>query len=183
MPQYRRPAAVKVTSRKRGESTSVHGMESVHETESDHHIAREDGTDSFVRATNLDAPPPRPGMKQRWVRWRTGNVVDSKNLARKRREGWNVRPPESVPEQFRPETSIVSGLGNAISADDMVLMEIPLSVAAKREAFYKNKTARQMQAVDENLMRTEKQGGSPIMRHRKSEVSYGPKRARIVDPD
>jgi hypothetical protein len=49
------------------------------------------------RPSNLDAPDPRPGYVQRWVRYRSGNVEDTENLEKAMDQGW--RPRERTTEK------------------------------------------------------------------------------------
>src|SRR5690606_13057980 len=43
---------------------------------------------SWKRPSQLDAPAPRPGYKQRWVRYRNGNHEDADNLEKMLDQGW-----------------------------------------------------------------------------------------------
>lgn len=104
------------------------------------------------RASNLDAPEPRPGFVQMWIRVEVDGKPDGRNYSRKFREGWRPRLPESVPEGLSPPT-MRHGNQTVIGAQGMVLCEMPKSAAAKRRLFYKTRTQRQMQAVEQNLMR------------------------------
>lgn len=185
--KFRRPPTVRQSSRPRGAmNTSVHGREDVHETpaqagQAAHQVPRSDEDDTWARPTNLTAPPPRPGKTQRWIRAKINNNVDSKRLSRARQEGWRPRPPDSVPEDFSPEAVHLSGIGNVISADDMVLMEMDTTLFHKRSAYFERRKHRQMEAVNEDLMKVETQGGLPIQRRRKTQVTVG--RGRKVEVD
>lgn len=187
MAKFRQSAApVKASSRQRApENTAVHRREAVHEStqqSAEHQVERVDAADSWSRPTNLDAPPQRPGMKQRWIRVKLGDKTDTKRIRRALTEGWRPRPPDSVPKGFSPETVSFEGIGNVISADDMVLMEMPLQMFEQKQRYVADKRARAMEAVDQDLLKTERAGGLPINRRRKTQVSVN-RRGRVVNPD
>lgn len=169
------------------QDTSVHGRDDIHETtqqaaDSAHVVPRTDSEDTWVRPTNLDAPPERRGYKQRWIRWRLNNELDAKNLSRATRSHWKPRPPETVPDGFAPETVKIGNLGSCISADDMVLMEMPEAMFAKMRAAKKGRDRRQQLVINENLGKVERESGRRMHEKRfDSEVAVG--RGRTVDID
>lgn len=78
----------------------------------------------------LTAPPPRPGMVQRWVRVQTVGTdnTDSTNYHRQARAGWRPRSPESLPKEYSFAynlTKTVSSDMGVINIAEMVLMEMP----------------------------------------------------------
>lgn len=128
----------------------------------------------------LEAPEPRPGYTQRWIRIRHGNEEDAKNSMKKFREGWLPRSLETVPEGYAPPTFLHSRLGELIGVDDLILCEMPISKAKQRNAYYRSKTERMIEGI-ENDLRNVSQGGPRIARDHKTSVTK--RRLRVpADP-
>lgn len=124
----------------------------------------------WARPSDLDTPPPRPGYVQRWIRIRLGTVRDTARLRRSMREGWRpVKASSAIPGHSLPIIQHDSlGDGDYIGAEDLILMEMPTKVAAQREAFYKQKKARQTGAVERQVKGV----------HSEDHIGFGPIRAR-----
>lgn len=100
----------------------------------------------------LDAPPPRPGMRQRWVRVAIGDKEDVKNVARMNKQGWRPRRVETVPGNFAPDQLLKQGrFEGCIGAEGLVLCEMPEALAKQRDAYYRDKRNRQMEGVDRQM--------------------------------
>lgn len=134
---------------------------------------------------NLDAPEPRPGYAQRWVRCEFRSEKDNLNWQGKVREGWSPRDPATVPdvESFFGQNS---HMGNAvIRVGGLILMEMPVErLAAKRRAV-NEATRRQEQSV---AMETEKisregmrSGAPPIVREEEVRVATGRRPNTLAD--
>lgn len=95
-------------------------------------------------ANTLDAPPPRPGMEQRWIRYMLQNENDPRNWSRKTRERWAPRKMDTVPEDFAPPTMAHGKLGEVIGVADLILCERPIEVGVGRRKFFRAKHQRQM---------------------------------------
>jgi hypothetical protein len=137
------------------------------------------------RPGSLDAPPPRPGMTQRWVRAETRAESDNLNWQAKYREGWRPRSPETVPDcEAMFNTS--NHLGTpAIRVGGLVLMEIPTErVQAKRRAI-RDIINRQEESVAMETAKIshegQRQGFAPIVREEKAEVSTGRRPPTLTD--
>jgi len=105
----------------------------------------------WVRGSSLDAPPPRPGMGQKWVRVELNGTADQINLLSKVREGWMPRDPATVASDFPVPTLAHGRLGNVISVVGMVLMEMPLGRIAQRNAHYEAKKKLMTAAIEGDL--------------------------------
>lgn len=134
----------------------------------------------WARPAELDAPPPRPGYTQRWIRIRLGNQEDSRNSMRKFREGWLPRKLETVPEGFLPPTFLHSRLGDVIGVDDLILCEMPIKKARQRNAYYKRKVANMVEAIESDLRRVDS-GGPRIGVESRTVVTKRRNRA-VMDP-
>lgn len=142
-------------------------------------VEREDGDIAWMRPSNLDAPPARPGYVQRWKRSELGGAPDTRNWQSALREGWRPRPADTVPDAFSMMKTHDNGQG-VIKAEGLILCEMPDHAAGQRVAHYRGKTARQIQGVDQDLHRTQAAGGGlPINKEHDSRTETG-RRPRVA---
>lgn len=135
---------------------------------------------SWSRSSNLDAPPPRPGYVQQWVRYEIDGKTDGPNLAKKLGpERWRPRRKETVPGGYSPATTSHAQLGDIIAAAGMVLCERPISVQQQRDAYYARVQQDQIDGINKNLFK-EQNSAMPISKSHKTTVE-GVKRK--VDSD
>lgn len=105
------------------------------------------------RPSNLDAPAPRPGYVQRWVRYRSGNTEDIDNLEKSMDQGWRPRE-RSTAKRGHELTARSSGqYGKYYVKRGLMLMEMPLKLAQQRNAFYRKKLKTMTDSVDRDLLR------------------------------
>ena len=143
-------------------------------------VSRSAHDEAWKLPTELDAPEPQAGFTQRWIRIRHGNTDDAKNSMKKFREGWLPRSLESVPMGYVPPTFLHSRLGDVIGVDDLILCEMPIKKARQRNAYYRAKTARMIEGI-ENDLRKVSAGGPRISTHMKTQVTK--RRLRVpTDP-
>lgn len=133
----------------------------------------------WSRPSELEAPEPRAGYTQRWIRVRLGNEEDARNAQRKFREGWLPRSLDSVAEGYSPPTFLHARLGNVIGVEDLILCEMPVKKARQRNAYYKAKLNRMIEGI-ENDLRNVSAGGPRITRTQKTQVTK--RRLRLPDP-
>ena len=128
---------------------------------------------SWVRPSDLDAPPPPPGYRHRWIRVQAAGQDDSKNVAGKLREGYELVRAEEYPDFVVP--SIESGRhAGVIGVGDVMLARIPDEIAEERRAHYNQRTNDQMQAVDNDLMKTNAHDTMRVVKpERQSRVTFG----------
>lgn len=122
------------------------------------------------RPSELEAPPPRDGFTQRWIRIRWGNEEDVSNSSRKFREGWLPRTADSVEPGYLPPTIRHARLGNLIGVGDLILCEMPIRKAMQRNAFWQSKTDRMVEGIESDL-RNVSQHGPRIKRSAKTSVT------------
>jgi hypothetical protein len=160
-------------SRERGPMHEGRGSES-----DARNLPRTDTSDfTYRRGTNLDAPEPRPGYVQRWVRAEFRSETDNLNWLAKMREGWAPRDPTTVADH---ENWYVPGRHQdkaVIRVGGMVLMEIDeRRLRAKRKAI-DDQTKRQTDAVARDLESVSREGmregASPIVREERVDVRTG----------
>lgn len=134
---------------------------------------------------SLDAPTPRPGMEQRWVRFQIGTEEDAKNMTRKMRNYWAPRTIDSIPEGFFPPTVRHAQLGSVIGVGDLILCERPREVGISRKKHFAGKLKRQTQAGQRHVRNVEQEGHEIEVTNRRERptVGYGPKRRVKVQDD
>lgn len=94
--------------------------------------------------SQLEAPPPRPGYAQLWVRTHIRGVEDTANVSKTLQEGWRPRSAESdLPEGYEPPVVSLGRYANVIGAYGMILCEMPLRMYNQRKAHYDGMAAKQ----------------------------------------
>lgn len=156
----------------------------VHETRSYQTYSEEDGmhvseSTPWSRPTSLEAPAPRKGFRQRWIRVGSMGQDDPTNTARKFREGWRPRPAESVPASYHAPTIGHGKWAGCIGVEGMVLCEMPEKLAAKRTAHYQAKTDSVTGAISEELQR-QSHPNMEITQERKTRVV---RNAKVADDE
>ena len=128
---------------------------------------------SWSRPSDLDAPPAPPGYKHRWIRKEAGGMDDSKNVAGKIREGYELVRAEEYPDFVTP--SIQNGIhAGVIGVGDVLLARIPDETAEERQAYYGQRTQDQIRAVDNDLMKANAHDTMRVVKpERQSRVTFG----------
>lgn len=154
---------------------TTHDVDHGHDTHVDepsaYHATHQPEAVPYVRPSSLDAPDPREGMEQRWVRCSVRGEADPRNLNRKHREGWRPRDPSTLPEDWQVFAIHANKSDGYIQVDDLVLMEISAEVLAQRKKETEQATRLQMVSVDHDLERSQ-MPGLPIHKEHKSSVSH-----------
>ena len=100
----------------------------------------------------LEAPPAPDGFKHRWIRAETRGFDDRKNVSAKMREGWELVRSDEYPDFEAPV--IDSGKYEGVfGVGGLMLARIPEETIAERTAYFANRNADQIEAVDSDLMR------------------------------
>ncbi len=131
----------------------------------------------WIRPSSLEAPTPREGMVQRWIRISSRGVDDPRNVNKSMREGWSPRPMNSMPAGFVMSSgSPGNEQGGHFIVDDLMLCEMPERTYAQRRDYYQGLADQQMEAVNQELEDVEAQTGGPhIQRTHKSSVAHPPR--------
>jgi len=130
---------------------------------------------TYTPPSYLDAPKPNDdGMKYRWLRVSMGGEDDARNIAKKKREGYEFVRKEEHPDFDVP----VHESGKY--AGDLVLAKIPVEMAEAKNDYYQNKTRTQTEAVDADILK-EQNPSMPITQQRRSSVSFGKKKKEAED--
>jgi len=138
---------------------------------------KEDKTLEWKPANTLDAPPPRPGKVQRWVRFQIGDKDDPRNWSRAQREGWSPRPVDTISSEFGAPTMNHAQFGTVVQVGDVILCEMDERLYKSRKKFFANKAKRQREAMEKRPMQ-----GTPIkVEENKRSVTYGRRRAAATE--
>ena len=133
---------------------------------------------SFEPAALLDAPPPRPGMRQRFISTSILGHEIPHHVAKKTREGWQPRPADTLPADFALPTLNHGQWAGCLGVEDMILCEMPEELAKSREEYFQVKTEDQTRFVESSLGTAESRHGIPIQVEDKSQVHRG---AKVMD--
>jgi hypothetical protein len=113
----------------------------------------------WTQPSSLEAPPPLPGMVQRWIRVGTLGKDDPTNASRKFREGWVPRKSDTVDENF-PLASIDNGkYAGCIGVDGMVLCQMTIERNNQRNAHFQALRDRMTQAINDQIAQSNQRLG------------------------
>ena len=130
---------------------------------------------TYTPPSYLDAPKPNvEGVKYRWLRVSTGGEDDARNIAKRKREGYEFVRKEEHPDFDVPvhESGKYAGV---IGSGDLVLAKIPVEMAEAKNEYYQKRTQSQTDAVDADILK-EQHPSMPVTQQRKSSVSFGKKK-------
>lgn len=129
---------------------------------------------AWRRPTNLDAPPPRPGYVQRWVRAAFRSDGDNLNWSQKLREGWQPRDPNTIPDVASYFPVKEHSVGSVVQVGGLILCEMPEARVRAREKAIRAATDRQMESVSAETDKASREGqriGAPSIERREDIVS------------
>jgi len=146
------------------------------------HLEREDESraDVWIPPSTLDAPPPREGMRQRWVATQILGQEVPHHTMRRLREGWVPRPANTVPEDFPVPTIAHGKYGDVIGVEGMILCELPEEKGKQRDKYFSGKTRQQEAFVKAQRESVARAGNNPIIDEGSSGVTRG---QRVADDD
>ena len=135
----------------------------------------------------FQAPPPRAGFVQRWVRFENRGTPDKENVAKMvMRKGWKPRRVSTIKENINLPTYKVKAPGGG---DDAILMiaghvlcEMPVERAAELKRQQQHATQRFNDSVKMNYLNEGHQGGVPVKYDSTEQVVLG-RRPVPVAPD
>lgn len=125
--------------------------------------------------SSLDAPPAPKGFKHRWIRTEFMGQEDTGNVSKKLREGWEFVRSEEVKSQVGEHDYPIIQSGRfkgLIGVGGLVLARIPEEIVESRKQYFENKTADQVKAVDQDILR-EQRPEMPVNVDRQSRVTFG----------
>ena len=125
--------------------------------------------------SSLDAPPAPKGFKHRWIRTESIGFMDTGNVSKKLREGWEFVRAEEIKNQLGDHDYPVVQEGQyqgLIGVGGLVLARIPEEIVEQRKRYFKDITADQVKSVDNDILR-EQRPEMPVNVDRQTRVSFG----------
>ena len=125
--------------------------------------------------SSLDAPPAPQGFVHRWIRTELMGQEDTGNVSKKLREGWEFVRAEEIQNKLGDHSYPVIQKGQyqgLIGVGGLVLARIPEEIVEQRKQYFKNVTADQVKAVDNDILR-EQRPEMPVNINRQSRVTFG----------
>lgn len=118
-------------------------------------IHADDMEKNWAPPTQLDAPAPREGFTQRWIRSSLLGKADAKNVSQQGGQGWRPRTLTSVPEGERkryPTSKDARTQAEFMVNGDLVLCEMPNRMFKQMSDHYRKVARGQTDAlIDANL--------------------------------
>ena len=121
----------------------------------------------YVPPSTLPDPTPEPGYGYRWIATHVGGIADHSNVSKKTREGW-----EPVKAVDHPELMLPASANGNVEIGGLMLCKMPVEKIIARNDHFTNQAERQMESVDNNLMR-QNDPRMPLFNERKTEVKFG----------
>ena len=131
----------------------------------------------------LQAPPPRKGFRQRFVRVMLQGKDDHTNISKKLRDGWKPREVATLPKNYDVPIIESGRFAGFIGIQGGVLMEMPEKRAQAREKFYNRLTRGRTQALDSQLQQVGQVAGGRGFGPIESDKKSVPVREVRVQPD
>jgi hypothetical protein len=125
--------------------------------------------------SSLDAPPAPQGYCHRWIRVESVGFMDSGNVSKKLREGWEFVRAEEVTNEIGDHDYPVIHEGKhqgLIGVGGLVLARIPEEIVEQRKQYFRGITADQVKAVDNDILK-EQRPEMPVNIDRQSRVTFG----------
>jgi hypothetical protein len=125
--------------------------------------------------SNLDAPRAPDGYHHRWLRAEAGGFLDTANMSKKLREGYELVRSEELTAQIGDHDYPVIADGKhagVIGVGGLLLARIPEEIVESRSEYFQGRTSDQQKAVDNDLMK-EQRPEMPINIDRQSRVTFG----------
>lgn len=134
---------------------------------------------TWVRPTNLTAPPPRAGYVNRWIRFRTGSDEDKDNLDKSMSQGWRPIPKSKIGKGHELTANLEGKYGQYVVKRGLILMELPEDLWQQRRDYYADKQNKMTESIDRNLLRTLDRRTPAWGNERRSSVSRKARRGRL----
>jgi hypothetical protein len=125
---------------------------------------------TWIRGRSLDAPPPRPGMAQRWICVSSNGKDDVSNAQTKFREGWVPRDANTVSGFYFKKVSAGEFAGK-ILVNGMLLCERKKAISERRDRHFNGITQARTEAVNAELEKFNRQNASK---------AFGPIQSKVV---
>ena len=121
--------------------------------------------------SSLDAPPAPHGFRHRWIRVEVLGFDDTKNVAGKLREGWELVRADEYPDSQYPVMKEGKYAG-VIGVGGLVLARIAEEIAQSREQYFAQQTKDRDDAIKNDLLK-DQHPSMPINSERQTRVTFG----------
>ena len=123
--------------------------------------------------SKLDAPEAPEGYKHRWIRAEVRGYDDRQNLSARLREGYELVRKDEYPD-FEAPVMDSGRYEGVFGVGGLLLARIPLETVEERNAYYKQRSSDQMEAVDTDMLRENSHSTMRINSpERQSRITFG----------
>ena len=132
-------------------------------------------TKPWAPPSSLYAPPAPQGFCHRWIRVESAGFMDTGNVSKKLREGWEFVRAEEITNEVGDHDFPVIHEGKymgLIGVGGLVLARIPEEIVEQRKQYFSGITVDQVNAVDNDILR-EQRPEMPVNIDRQSRVTFG----------
>ena len=126
----------------------------------------------WVPPSSLDAPPAPDGFRYRWIRAESVGFQDTKNIASRMSEGYELVRAEEVENASDYPVLDEGRYKGVIGVGGLLLAKVPIEIAKQRQEYMTRRHAERSEAVNNDLMR-EQDKRMPINVDRQSRVTFG----------
>ena len=126
----------------------------------------------WVPPSSLDAPPAPDGFGYRWIRAESVGFQDTKNIASRLREGYELVRAEEVENASDYPVLDEGRYKGVIGVGGLLLAKVPIEIAKQRQEYMTRRHAERSEAVNNDLMR-EQDKRMPIDVDRQTRVTFG----------
>ena len=126
----------------------------------------------WVPPSSLDAPPAPDGFRYRWIRAESVGFQDTKNIASRMREGYELVRAEEVENASDYPVLDEGRYKGVIGVGGLLLAKVPVEIAKQRQEYMTNRHEDRNEAVANDLMK-EQDNRMPINVERQSRVTFG----------
>ena len=126
----------------------------------------------WVPPSSLDAPPAPDGFRYRWIRAETIGFQDTKNVAGRLREGYELFRAEEVENAGDYPVLDDGKYKGVIGVGGLLLAKVPIEIAKQRQEHMTRRHEDRSKAVENDLTKEQDQR-MPINVDRQSRVNFG----------
>ena len=120
----------------------------------------------------LPTPSPIPGWSFKYIRTSLMGTPDPTTTSARLREGWEPCKAEDHPELMHLADQNSKFKGN-IEIGGLLLCKAPTEMVQQRKDYFARQNQAQMDAVDNNFMRSQSDDRMPLFNEKRSSVSFG----------
>ena len=126
----------------------------------------------WVPPSSLDAPPAPDGFMYIWIRAESVGFLDTKNIASRLREGYELVRAEEVENASDYPVLDEGRYKGVIGVGGLLLAKVPTEIAKQRQDYMTRRHSERSEAVDNDLMK-EQDKRMPINVDRQTRVTFG----------